>query len=406
MHRTIRLKLNTTTQQAHALKQTLEGFTRAFNFVCEYGWDNSEKNGVKLHHATYYSLKEACPELVSDLIIQARMKATEALKSVFALKKSYPDRLKKFEAQKKKILAKGKSFNKNPPKAPGCPKSRGCPPRYNVHTYKLDWTSRTVNLATSPGNRLIIGFTVPPYALRYVDLPFDTADLIYRRGSFWLHVVVTLPAVEFVDSHETIGIDLGLNHPVVTSQRNFLGSSHWKEIDRRTFRLKRALQSKGTPSAKRHLKKLAGRQMRFHRDCDHVLSKRIVERATPGTTLVIENLTEIRSRARLRKGEGQRRLHAWSFAQFRSFLGYKAEERGMRVVAIDPRHTSQTCSRCGFQHRSNRRSQSLFLCRACAYQLNADLNASYNIRYKHLASLGTSLGSGPQSIGLSQQVSA
>ncbi len=74
----------------------------------------------------------------------------------------------------------------------------------------------------------------------------------------------------------------------------------------------------------------------------------------------------------------------------------------MKVVAIDPRHTSQTCSKCGFQHRSNRKSQSLFLCRECSYQLNADLNASYNIRDKHLASFGIALAGGPQSIGLSQ----
>jgi len=78
----------------------------------------------------------------------------------------------------------------------------------------------------------------------------------------------------------------------------------------------------------------------------------------------------------------------------------------VRVVAIDPRHTSQTCSRCGYQHRSNRRSQSLFRCRACAYQLNADLNASYNIRDKHLATFGIALGSGSPSIGLSSQLAS
>jgi transposase len=57
------------------------------------------------------------------------------------------------------------------------------------------------------------------------------------------------------------------------------------------------------------------------------------------------------------------------------------------VKRIDPRHTSQTCSHCGHQARNNRRSQSLFLCRSCGYQLNADLNAAYNIRDKYLACL-------------------
>ncbi len=101
--------------------------------------------------------------------------------------------------------------------------------------------------------------------------------------------------------------------------------------------------------------------------------------------------------------ENQRRLHSWSFAQFHGFLSYKAQERGMTVVKIDPRHTSQTCSHCGYQARNNRRSQSLFLCRKCGYSLNADLNAAVNIQQKYLASLGTSSASGLASSSLSSQ---
>jgi transposase len=108
-------------------------------------------------------------------------------------------------------------------------------------------------------------------------------------------------------------------------------------------------------------------------------------------------LTNIRERITHRKGEGQRRMHSWSFAQFHSFLNYKAEACGIMVVKVDPRHTSRTCSCCGYQARNNRRSQSLFLCRACGYCLNADYNASKNIREKYLstlAPLGISLESG------------
>jgi hypothetical protein len=38
-----------------------------------------------------------------------------------------------------------------------------------------------------------------------------------------------------------VGVDLGLNRPAVTSERHFLGSSHWKEVDRRRFRIRRKL---------------------------------------------------------------------------------------------------------------------------------------------------------------------
>jgi putative transposase len=53
----------------------------------------------------------------------------------------------------------------------------------------------------------------------------------------------------------------------------------------------------------------------------------------------LENLTEIRKRVKAkRKTATKRRIHAWSFAQLKGFIGYKAEERGCTVVAVDPRH--------------------------------------------------------------------
>jgi transposase len=60
------------------------------------------------------------------------------------------------------------------------------------------------------------------------------------------------------------------------------------------------------------------------------------------------------------------------------------------VVAVDPRHTSQTCSRCGHQARNNRRSRSRFVCRACGFELHADLIGARNIAAKYRASQGRS----------------
>ncbi len=84
MQRTIRLELNTTSEQEISLRQTLQSFTDAFNYVCDYGWKHSEKNGIELHKATYYDLKAKLGSFPSQLICAARVKATETLKSVFA----------------------------------------------------------------------------------------------------------------------------------------------------------------------------------------------------------------------------------------------------------------------------------------------------------------------------------
>jgi IS605 OrfB family transposase len=376
MDRTIILKLNIPTDtQLEVLHQTQQQFTTNFNQLCAFGWQNQLRNHVKLQRTCYYQLRQAFPTLPSQLVIAATHKSAEALKSAAS-------RLKNGRKAKQ-------------------PHSQRCAVRYDARTYWVKWDTHQLSLATTQG-RLVFSFDIPPYAHKYLATkpPTASADLIYKKGQFWLHVVISLPDVPYTANGQVIGTDLGQKRPAVTSQRKFLGKRHWAEVDRKYFRIRRKLQSKGTKSAKRHLKQLAGRQQRFHRDCDHTLSKRIVQSVNSGAIIVIENLTHIRNRAKTRHGESRRRLHGWSFAQFRAFLTYKAEERGMRVVAIDPRYTSQTCSRCGYRSKANRRSQSEFRCGKCNYQLNADLNASYNIRDKHLASVGTPDASGLQSISL------
>ncbi len=394
MDRTIVVQLNPTPEQASILARTLHEHTACFNAVAREGFEKGCSNGVELHKATYYPLRAEFPDLPAQLVCAARVKATEAVKSALTWQK-------KHAARYPKLVEKAKKHGTAPPtfKPVRCPHSACACIRYDQRSYWVKWESMAASLATVAG-RLEMGFTVPKHAAHYVGGKVCSADLCYRHGRYFLHIVVSIPAPHVPPSHEVIGVDLGLNRPAVTSKRAFLGERRWKEQERRIFRLRRKLQAKGTKSATRHLKKLSGQLFRQRRDHDHVLSKRIVQQATPGSTIVLENLTHIRERVTHKKGEGQRRLHSWSFAQFHRFLSYKAEARGMEVVKVDPRHTSQQCSRCQHQARNNRRSQSLFLCRQCGYCLNADLNAAYNIREKYLTSLadfGTSLVGGSPS---------
>jgi len=207
-----------------------------------------------------------------------------------------------------------------------------------------------------------------------------SADLIRDRlGRWWLHVVMETAAPVVTPSEETVGVDLGIKNPATDSRNQFYGDKHWQNIEDRTFELRRQLQSKGTKSAKRRLKKLSGRQKRFRRDCDHVLSKRLVKSVEAGATLVFEDLTNIRGRAKMRKAQ-RRRLHGWSFAQFQAFVTYKAEGFGVNVGFVDPRYTSQKCSQCGHIERGNRPTQSEFRCKKCSFECHADLNAALNIR--------------------------
>ncbi|GAC1504889.1 MAG: hypothetical protein NVS2B12_18040 [Ktedonobacteraceae bacterium] len=386
MDRTLILHLNPTPEQAAILTRTLEEHTACFNEVARVGFASQCSNGIELHKETYYPLRLRYPDLPSQLVCAARVKATEAVKSALTWKV-------KHEKDSPKKVAKATKQGRPAPrfKPVTCPHSMSAPIRYDQRSYWVKWDRSSCSLATV-ASRVELGFTVPEHLKDYIGNKTCSADLCSRKGRFTLHVVVSIPEPDIAPIGTVIGVDLGLARPAVTSDRQFLGEKRWQEQERRLFRLKRTLQKCGSKSAKRHLKKLSGKLFRQRKDHDHVLSKRIVQQTPQGATLVLENVKNIRSTSKIRRGktvETKRRFHSWSFAQFHAFLSYKAAAQGIQVVKVDPRHTSQTCSRCGHQHRSNRRSQSLFMCRHCGYSLNADLNASYTIREKYLLSLAS-----------------
>jgi putative transposase len=334
------------------LSQTIEQYTWSFNAVCKHGWETGNGNGVELHKATYYDHR-ARTGLPAQLVCAARVKATEALKSAKSLKK------------------KGKTVS--------CPTSNRCPLRYDARSYTV-WFNRSELTILSINGRVKLPFEVAEYYRQYLTWKHTSADLLKdRKGRWWLHIVMEIDTPVAAATAEVVGVDLGIATPAVDSKGSKYGADHWKEIEDRTFELRRRLQSKGTKSAKRQLKKLSGRQKRFRKDCDHVLSKRLAQAVSRGATLAFEDLTNIRGRAKRRKAQ-RRRLHGWSFHQFQAFVTYKAEARGVAVGFVDPRYTSQKCSQCGHIERGNRPSQAEFRCKKCGYECHADYNAAVNIR--------------------------
>lgn len=64
---------------------------------------------------------------------------------------------------------------------------------------------------------------------------------------------------------------------------------------------------------------------------------------------------------------------------FRSMLEYKQTWRGGKVIAVNPRHTSQACPQCRHVSSKNRPNQALFSCEQCGYSYHADIVAARNI---------------------------
>src|SRR5262245_62831373 len=128
MQRTIRILLQPSPVQATALAQTHRLFTAAFNLFVELGWREGVSNATKLHFLAYYIVRAALPGLNSNLTNTARAKAAEALRSAFTLRKQHERTVR-------------------------MPRSSACPPRYNLHTYRVDWESQTVRMSLVGGRQ-------------------------------------------------------------------------------------------------------------------------------------------------------------------------------------------------------------------------------------------------------------
>jgi len=235
---------------------------------------------------------------------------------------------------------------------------------------------------------------------KYSEWKVCSSELVWdRKDRLFLHVVLDGDGKPFVPNGLVVGVDLGISRPAVMSTADgkfnrFLGKREWRAIEGRGYTYRRVLERKGTKPARRKLKRLSGKVERFRRDCDHVLARQIVDSVPTGTTLVFENLKDIRERCGRKKGKAQDgRMHRWSFARLFGFVDYKARLAGVRVGKVDPRNTSRQCSRCGDVRRSNRKDQGRFECHACHRALNADLNAARNIAQK-LAPAGMPAGDG------------
>ena len=153
-----------------------------------------------------------------------------------------------------------------------------------------------------------------------------------------------------------------------------------EKVRKRYERLRSVLQSVGTKSAKRHLKKLSGKERRFKRDVNHCISKELVSYAEgTSSAIALEDLKGIRGRITV--GRSERSRHSkWAFSELRKFIEYKARLRGVPVIVVDPRNTSRECPLCHYTDRGNRPSRDVFRCLSCGYTAPADYVGALNIR--------------------------
>jgi IS605 OrfB family transposase len=321
-------------------RKTIEEYNQACNECLQLGFKKKTWNKNIIHKKTYSKIREKY-ELQSSLVCASRDQASEMLKR-----------------EKCKRLPFKKRFSSI---------------RYNVRTFWFKTKEQLLSYSTING-RKEVKISIPKYFKPYLKGKVKAMTLSYRNGKLRGQLIVELPDVKKLKVKKVLGIDRGILFPVVTSDNNFFDSKKLRRIKGKYQYLKSQLQSKGTRSAKRHLKVLSGKEKRFVRDMNHTLSKKIAN--MPYEAFAIEKLELKR-----KKSNGKRfnkKLGSWATRQLENFVVYKVEGRGKTILYVKPNYTSQVCSSCGRKNKSNRKGRN-YCCDRCGFVLHADLNASRNI---------------------------
>ena len=175
-----------------------------------------------------------------------------------------------------------------------------------------------------------------------------------------------------------VGIDLGLKSFFATSEGKMVEPPrYYRRSQKKLRQAQRSLSRKKKGSSRRRkarerVAKLHEKMASQRRDFHHKEARKLVD--THG--LIAHESLNVKGIARSRLAKS---TNDAGWAQFLNILAQKAEEAGVRVVAVDPKNTTQACSRCGALPESRKTlSERTHRC-GCGYAADRDVNAAKNI---------------------------
>jgi len=344
MKQTLTIKLHPTPEQFNILKETMEAFNEACNSISEIAFQTKTFNNWQLHHLVYRDIRQKF-KLSAQMTVRAISKVADAYKVTKSVKATFD--LHGAVVYDQRILS---------------------------------WKGlEAVSILTIEG-RQKIPMQIGIYQQARIDKIRGQADLIlHGGGQFYLVATIEVPEAEPFAPKDFLGVDVGVKNIATDSDGERWVGKELNGVRSRYAKVRSKLQSKGTKSAKRLLKKRSRKEHRFATAINHVISKRIVQKAKDTLRgIALENLKGIRLRVTVNGSRQRRIIHSWGFNQLQSFIEYKAKIVGVPVAYVEPRDTSRTCPKCGYVAKTNRKGEE-FHCGKCGLLGHADHVAAVNI---------------------------
>ncbi|MBU0976783.1 MAG: transposase [Nanoarchaeota archaeon] len=339
MKLTLKIKLLPDKEQVDLLLSTIKEANTACNVISDVVWQNKVFNQFKIHNLCYYNIKSSF-NLSSQVIVRCISKVTDSYKIDRKVKRTFRE-------------LGGITYDSR------------------ILTYK----SNDIVSIWSIVGRINIFYVC--HNRKYLPYIKGEADLVFKKGKFYLFQTVEVPEEDVKDIEEFIGVDFGQTDIAALSDGTNYNSEQLKKVRKKYSKVRASIQSKGTKGSKKLLKRLSGKEKRFVSINNHTISKQIVAKAKKENRgIAIEDLSNIRKTAKIKSKRQKTELNRWSFFQLRAFLTYKALLNGIKLIVVPSAYTSQTCNVC---NHIGIRTGKRFRCENCGNISDADHNAALNI---------------------------
>ena len=201
-------------------------------------------------------------------------------------------------------------------------------------------------------------------------------------GEYYLSVLVDGDLTHKVkESHNIIGIDLGIKDFIVTSDGEVFENLHFKKSESdKLKRLQKQLSRKENNSNNRNKTRI-----KLAKVYKRITDKKQYYLHQVSNYLIDENqvicMEDLNVKGMLRNHKLAGSIQELNFGEFKRMLEYKANWYGRKLVFVDRFYpSSKTCNHCGYVNKKLKLSDRQWVCPNCGEIIERDYNAALNIR--------------------------
>ena len=204
-----------------------------------------------------------------------------------------------------------------------------------------------------------------------------------KSGKFFLSILMDIPESELVKFKKTdkqVGLDLGVNDFVITSDGVVFENKHFfKREEKKITKLQRQLsrKKKGSNNRDKQRFRLAKAYELLTDKKENYIHSVVNEILKSYDVVFMEDLNV---QGMLRNHSLAKAIQEIGFYRFKEILQSKALANGKQVVLIDRFYpSSKTCSCCGYKKKDLKLSDRFWTCPECGEHHDRDINAARNI---------------------------